>query len=99
MFPNSIISIVDTWKNSYVYGLSIVIKNGPVGKHWTNNPAMDIDTLVWTIWWYKYSGQDMSNIFRERGLKRYLKKNFWHVQFMFYFCIYQCLYPLGIVYS
>lgn len=55
-----------------ILGDVIVVKNGPLGGDWINQPEIDINDVVTTLWWYRASGRAVKEVFAEREAERIL---------------------------
>jgi hypothetical protein len=49
----------------------LVVKNGPENGNW--QPEFTIEDLAGTLWWYHMSGRDVSEVFGEREMERFIR--------------------------
>jgi hypothetical protein len=66
---NSIVNILKKPRAQQAVGNVLIMKNGPMHASWERSPNVNIPSLAQTIWWYRGSGQDVSTVFGERGLR------------------------------
>lgn len=67
--PNT---IVKDALNLDVRGRVLVILDGPKEGKWMQNEEVDTLKLARTLWWYKQSGSDVTEVYGERELRRFV---------------------------
>lgn len=54
-------------------GKLIIVKGGPISGEWMGDASVNSDTVARSIWWYKMSGNSVSDVFGEREFARFAK--------------------------
>jgi hypothetical protein len=68
---NQLVEPLVSGRHYPVRGDMILVKNGPEDGNW--NPEFTLDEVADVLWWYRKSGRDVTEVFGERELARFLR--------------------------